>query len=263
MPVKNRLTELLKSRPKNLLTIYFTAGYPSLEDTTLVLESLSKAGADIVEIGMPFSDPIADGPTIQESNQAALEQGMTIEKLFTQLEGFREQTQLPVLLMGYLNPVMQYGIERFCQKAAEIGVDGLILPDLPMFEYQNQYKALFQKHGLSHIFLITPETSEQRIRTIDAETEGFIYAVSSSSTTGKTGAFSATQEAYFESLQGLGLKNPILIGFGISDRQTYLQACEFGSGAIIGSAFIRTLAQGKDLPNDIVSFIHNIKEIGK
>lgn len=259
MPVKNRLTELLNSRQKNLLTIYFTAGYPDSEDTLPVLESLANAGADIVEIGMPFSDPIADGPTIQESNQAALEQGMTIEKLFAQLEGFREKTQIPVLLMGYLNPVMQYGIEKFCQKAAEVGVDGLILPDLPMFEYQNQYRALFHKYQLSHTFLITPETSEERIKTIDAETEGFIYAVSSSSTTGKTGAFSTEQVAYFERLQNLGLKNPILIGFGISDHHTYMQACEFGSGAIIGSAFIRTLSQRGDLQESIQNFVHKVK----
>jgi tryptophan synthase alpha chain len=259
MPVKNRLTELLKSQQKNLLTIYFTAGYPHSEDTLPILETLAEAGADIVEIGMPFSDPIADGPTIQESNQTSLEQGMTIEKLFTQLEGFRENIHLPVLLMGYLNPVMQYGIEKFCQKASELGVDGLILPDLPMFEYQNQYKELFQRYQLSHIFLITPETSDERIRVIDAESEGFIYAVSSSSTTGKTGAFSTEQEAYFERLQTLNLNNPILIGFGIADHATYLQACKFGNGAIIGSAFIRTLAKDGEMKNNIKEFIKGVK----
>lgn len=260
MPVENRLTALLKSSKKDLLTLYYTAGYPQLEDTLPTLLHLAEAGADIVEIGMPFSDPIADGTTIQESNQIALGQGMNIKKMFTQLADFRKQVKIPVLLMGYLNPVMQFGIERFCEQAAQIGIDGLILPDLPMLEYQNKYKTLFEKYQLSHIFLVTPETSTERIKTIDAESEGFIYAVSSSSTTGKTGEFNAEQIAYFERLKSLNLKNPFLIGFGIADHTTYRQACLHGRGAIIGSAFIRAVAQEGDLKDKISDFVRKIKE---
>ncbi len=261
MPVENRLTALLKSPKKDLLTIYYTAGYPHLEDTLPTLLHLAEAGADVVEIGMPFSDPIADGTTIQESNQIALAQGMNIKKIFAQLADFREQVKIPVLLMGYFNPVMQFGITRFCEQAAQIGIDGLILPDLPMLEYQNKYKALFEKHQLSHIFLITPETSTERINTIDTESEGFIYAVSSSSTTGKTGEFNTEQIAYFERLKSLNLKNPFLIGFGISDNITYQQACMHGRGAIIGSAFIRAVAQEGDLKDKIDEFVGKIKGV--
>lgn len=256
--IENRLTRLLDSEQKNLLTIYFTAGFPNLEDTLPILQALEEAGAHIVEIGMPFSDPIADGPTIQMSNQKAIENGMSIPKLLEQLQGFREHVKLPVLLMGYLNPVVQYGLEKFCREVAEIGIDGLILPDLPTEIYQNEIGPLMEASHLSSIFLITPETSEARIREKDAMSRGFIYAVSQSSTTGKTGAISESQEDYFRRIQGMHLQNPFQIGFGISDRASYLKACSFARGAIMGSAFIKHIQAGNDLARDVQDFVHNI-----
>ncbi len=256
--IENRLTRLLDSEQKDLLTIYFTAGFPNLEDTLLILKALEKAGTHIVEIGMPFSDPIADGPTIQMSNEQALNNGMSIPKLLDQLQGFREHVQLPVLLMGYLNPVVQYGLERFCREVAQRGIDGLILPDLPTEIYQNEIGPLMEASNLSSIFLVTPETPEARIREKDSLSRGFIYAVSQSSTTGKTGALSESQAAYFKRLQAMNLRNPFQIGFGISNRESYLKACSYARGAIIGSAFIKHLQAGKYLEQDVEDFVHNI-----
>ncbi|NJL15499.1 MAG: tryptophan synthase subunit alpha [Microscillaceae bacterium] len=260
MPVQNRLTQLLQSPRANLLTLYFTAGFPQLPDTLPVLEALAQHGADIIEIGMPFSDPIADGPTIQQSNQRALENGMNIARLFEQLADFRQRVpDTPVLLMGYLNPVLQFGLERFCAQAAALGIDGLILPDLPMREYQTRYRGLLAQHQLSHIFLITPETSADRIRTIDAESEGFIYAVSSSSTTGKTQGLASEQIAYFERLQKMQLKNPFLVGFGISEAAGFRQVCQYARGGIIGSAFIRALEGPGAIAEKVKAFMDPIK----
>ena len=257
--MNNRLTNLFDKKHKNLLTIYFTAGYPSLENTIEVAKATAEAGADIIEIGMPFSDPIADGETIQQSNQKALDNGMNLQLLFEQLTHLRKEVQIPVLLMGYINPVIQFGIEAFCQKATEVGIDGLILPDLPMFEYEEIYRPIFEKYNLSNVFLITPQTSEERIRKIDELTTGFIYMVSSASTTGKTGAISEEQVAYFERIEQMKLKNPRQIGFGISDKSSYETACGYANGAIIGSAFIKALTKGESLTNNIHSFIQSIR----
>ena len=257
--IQNRINQLFESSMKDVLNVYFTAGYPSLEDTLTVAQYLNDSGADIIEIGMPFSDPVADGPTIQESNTVALQNGMSIRKLFEQLEGLREHVSIPVILMGYLNPVLQYGIEQFCEKCQQVGIDGLILPDLPMHEYLEHYKEKFERYGLKNIFLITPQTSEERIRVIDDNTDGFIYMVSSASTTGARSEIGDSQRHYFKRIAEMGLKNPTLIGFGISNRETFKNAAAHANGAIIGSAFIKLLhAEGPD-EQMIKKFIKDIK----
>lgn len=255
----NRISELFRRHPEGNLNVYFTAGFPTLHDTRIVLQALQASGADLVEIGMPYSDPVADGETIQQSNQQALENGMTLRVLFEQLEGMRDRVSVPVLLMGYINPVMQYGIEAFCQKCAQVGVDGLILPDLPMDVYLQEYKEVFERYGLFNIFLVTPQTSEARIRQIDAVSEGFIYTVSSSSVTGGQAGVSEDMEGYFRRLQAMQLRNPTLIGFGIKDHETFRTACAYANGAIIGSAFIRVLQHSTDLEADISNFMKEVK----
>ena len=242
----NRITRLFRKRKQDILSIYVTAGFPHLEDTVPVLEALEKAGADMIEIGIPFSDPVADGETIQASNKTALDNGMSLKLLFEQLKDIREHVSIPLLLMGYINPILQYGIEAFCKKAQEIGIDGLIVPDLPIAEYLEFYKETMDACSLSNILLVTPQTSEARIRMIDKNTDGFIYLVSSNSITGKTGQVSGEQKAYFERINAMQLKNPTIIGFGISDAKTFGTACQYASGAIIGSAFIRAISEGKD-----------------
>jgi tryptophan synthase alpha chain len=224
-----------------------------------VLNALQQGGVDIIEVGMPYSDPVADGETIQLSNQAALEQGMSVAHLFEQLKDMRKSITVPVLLMGYINPVLQYGMEAFCAKCAEVGVDGLILPDLPMLEYEVSYKAIFEKYGLYNILLITPQTNDERIRHIDSVSKGFIYMVSSASTTGAKTGISADQEVYFSRIAAMNLQNPRLIGFGISDHESFLKASKNASGAIIGSAFVKMIAQAKDLQAEIVDFVQSIK----
>lgn len=241
----NRIQELFQQKQQDILSIFLTSGYPNLEDTRSTIIDLAHAGVDMIEIGMPFSDPIADGSTIQHSNQIALNNGISLMKIFDQLENIRQEVHIPMLLMGYLNPVMQYGIEAFCERAAQIGIDGLILPDLPMMEYQSMYQELFRQHGLSNIFLVTPQTSEKRIRMIDEVSDSFIYVVSTDSTTGKTEGFGPQHLAYFERIQGMNLQNPTLVGFGISDHQTYSTVCRYSSGAIIGSAFIKAQGRGE------------------
>ncbi|NIJ56161.1 tryptophan synthase subunit alpha [Dyadobacter arcticus] len=259
----NRIKELFRNadhvQNNGLLNIYFTAGFPELNDTMGVLRALQDGGADLVEIGMPYSDPVADGETIQKSNDRALENGMSVKVLFEQLKDMRKTISVPVLLMGYVNPVLQYGIEHFCQKCAEIGVDGLILPDMPMDVYLNEYKTIFESYGILNIFLVTPQTSEARIRLIDAVSEGFIYTVSSASVTGSKSGVNANMESYFSRLNSMNLKNPRLIGFGIKDHETYKQASGHASGAIIGSAFIRVLQESQDLEQDIKSFVREVK----
>ena len=256
----NRLDKVFADNPEgNLLNVYFTAGYPQLKDTRTILRALQSAGADLVEIGMPYSDPMADGPTIQESNDVALANGMSIATLFDQLEGMREEIDLPIVLMGYVNPVMQYGLERFCQRCQEVGVDGLILPDLPMAEYLDMHKSLFDQYGLYNIFLITPQTSEARIRQIDENSHGFIYMVSSASITGAKGSITEGQVDYFNRVNGMGLRNPRLIGFGISNHETFSKACQYAKGAIIGSAFINLVRESQDLEKDITEYIHAVK----
>jgi tryptophan synthase alpha chain len=259
----NRITKLFQDTEKDqdggLLNVYFTAGFPELDDTMRVLRALQDGGADLVEIGMPYSDPVADGETIQKSNDQALENGMSVRILFEQLKDMRETISVPVLLMGYVNPVLQYGIENFCRKCAEVGVDGLILPDMPMDVYLDEYKAIFDSYGLLNIFLITPQTSEARIRLIDEVSEGFIYTVSSASVTGSKSGVNADMESYFARLNSMNLRNPRLIGFGIKDHETYKQASSHSAGAIIGSAFIRVLQETTDLEEDIKSFVRSVK----
>ncbi|MCU0339777.1 MAG: tryptophan synthase subunit alpha [Spirosomaceae bacterium] len=255
----NRIVSLFQRQPHQNLNVYFTAGFPHLTDTRRILQALQEAGADLVEIGMPYSDPVADGETIQQSNQQALQNGMTLRVLFEQLRGMRSEITLPVLLMGYINPVIQYGVEQFCADCAEVGVDGLILPDMPTDVYLDEYKAIFDRYGLLNTFLITPQTSESRIRQIDQASEGFIYMVSSASVTGAQTGVTSDMEAYFERVNQMNLRNPRLIGFGIKDRETFQKACQHASGAIIGSAFIRVLQQSKDLETDIKNYICSVK----
>ena len=236
----NRIDKTFKKNQK-LLSIYFSAGHPELEDTLPILRALQDGGVDMVEIGLPFSDPLADGPTIQKSSSRALRNGMTTEKLFNQLQNVRETIHIPLILMGYFNPMMQYGIEDFCQKCQTIGIDGLIIPDLPVDIYHREYKKLFDGHNLYNMFLITPQTSEQRIRYIDSISSGFIYMVSSASVTGAQNTFGNSQEDYFKRIANMELNTPQIVGFGISNAQTYQTATRFSHGAIIGSAFIKFL----------------------
>jgi len=258
--MKNRIIDLFNEKQSEILSIFFTAGFPRLTDTKTILESLDKSGVDLVEIGMPYSDPIADGETIQRSNKVALDNGMTLNVLFEQLAEIRKTVSIPLILMGYLNPVEQFGVERFCRKAVEVGIDGLILPDLPIELYVEQYKPLFDKYNLSNILLITPQTAEERIRMIDDNTDGFIYMVSDNSITGKTAdGVSDNRLAYFNRIQNMNLKNPTVMGFGIYNKATFQTACEFSRGAIIGSAFIRLLESSEAVENDIEGFVKDIK----
>lgn len=257
--LKNRITELFASGKKDILNIYFTAGFPELENTVRILKALEKAGADMVEIGMPYSDPLADGPTIQASSEKALANGMTLRKLFEQLEGIREEVSIPIMLMGYINPVMQYGVEKFVKKAAEIGIDGVILPDLPFKEYNDLYKTTFEANNLSNIFLVTPQTSDDRIKTIDTASKGFIYIVSTNSTTGNETKDSGDMTTYFERIQASELTNPTLIGFNIKDNTSFKNACHYSKGAIIGSAFIKAIENTNNLEATITDFVKKIK----
>ena len=236
----NRINQTL-NQDKKLLSIYFTAGFPQLEDTVPILEQLQEADVDMIELGLPFSDPLADGPTIQESSTQALRNGMTTDKLFTQLEGIRGRIHVPLIVMGYFNPMMQYGVERFCKRCQEVGIDGLIIPDLPADVYHTQYQSLFQQYGLLNMFLITPQTPDERIRYIDQVSEGFIYMVSSAATTGAQGSFGDTQQHYFQRIADMKLQSKLLVGFGISNAETYQSAVAHSQGAIIGSAFIKHL----------------------
>ena len=240
----NRINQLFAKKKNNVLSIYYTAGFPGLEDTVPIAQALAEAGVDMLEIGFPYSDPVADGPVLQESSKLALENGMTLEKLFDQLKALRKTVDIPVLLMGYVNPVLQYGVERFCSDCVASGVDGCIIPDLPLKEYQQHYQAIFEQHGLSNIFLVTPHTADARIREIDAISNGFIYLLSSAATTGKALQVSEGTSAYFSRIKAMGLKNPLVVGFGIGDRGTFDAACAHAQGAIVGTAFVKTLKNG-------------------
>jgi tryptophan synthase alpha chain len=238
----NRIKQIVDSNQK-ILSIYFTAGSPDKNDTSRIIKKLEASGVNLIEIGLPFSDPLADGPVIQESSTTALKNGMTTELLFEQLKDIRKEVTIPLIIMGYFNPVMQYGVESFCKKCQEIGIDGLILPDLPLEEYQTHYASLFEKYNLANIFLITPQTSEERIRTIDNASNAFIYMVSSASVTGSQAGFGEQQEHYFKRIASMGLKNPLIVGFGIKDKQSFDQATHHTAGAIIGSAFISEITE--------------------
>ena len=252
----NRIQKTL-GQDKKLLSLYFTAGYPAINDTLSILTQLQDSGVDMVEIGLPFSDPLADGPTIQESSTTALHSGMSTKKLFSQLEGVRNTINIPLILMGYFNPMLQYGVEKFCKRCQEVGIDGIIMPDLPLAEYEADYKAIFEKYGLINVFLITPQTSDERIKQIDAASDGFIYMVSSASTTGNISGFGNTQEDYFKRIAAMNLKNPQVIGFGIKDAQTFTAATEHQKGAIIGSAFIKHLTENG--ANSVKEFVEKIR----
>jgi len=254
----NRIKQLFESK-KNILSIYYTAGYPNIGDTIQIAEALEQSGADMLEIGFPYSDPVADGPVIQASSKQSLDQGMTLKLLFEQLKDLRKNVTIPVLLMGYVNPVLQFGVENFCKACAEVGVDGCIVPDLPMVEYEEFYKGCFEEHNLSNVFLITPQTAEERIYKIDGLTNGFIYLLSSSATTGKNLEVGDSTETYFSRIKNMHLKNPTMIGFGISDRKTFDKACSFANGAIIGTAFVKAIADG-NLKESVSNFMKAFKD---
>ena len=254
----NRLNILFQNKKTPLLSIYFTAGYPQLNSTLDIAAAVEKAGADFIEIGFPYSDPLADGPVIQNSSQKALQNGMNLKVLFEQLKGLRKRVSIPVLLMGYVNPVLQYGVKNFCDSCAEAGVDGLIVPDLPLDEYESFYKDYFISNNLSNIFLVTPQTSEERIRKIDELSNGFIYLLSSSSTTGKNLAVTDEADAYFSCIRDMKLKNPTMIGFGISDQKSFNKAAEYTRGAIVGSAFVKFL-DTENAMEKVPEFIRSIR----
>lgn len=254
----NRIQQLFENKSgEKVLSIYFTAGFPSLNDTTEIILELDKNGVDLIEIGIPFSDPLADGPTIQESGLQALNNGMTLALLFEQLKTIRSQTNIPLILMGYLNSVLQFGEEAFCQKCSEIGIDGLIIPDLPLDYYQKNYKDLFERYKLNNILLISPQTPEKRIREIDEASSGFVYLVSSNGITGGNKNLE-NQKEYFKRIEKMNLKNPKIVGFGIHNRNSFEQATEFTEGAIIGSAFIKAIKNSVDLKIGIKTFVENI-----
>lgn len=253
----SRIDKLFRKKFNRILSVYSTAGYPQLNSTMTVLKALQDNGADMIEIGMPYSDPLADGPVIQHSGSIAIANGMTMATLFEQLKDFRKEIGLPVILMGYMNTVLQYGIERFCADAAAVGIDGLILPDLPMYEFETEYGAIIKKYGLDFIFLVTPETSDERIEKLDSLSSGFLYAVSSSSTTGSDKKAAITEEYLFK-LRNLKLRNPVLVGFGISNKQSFEAVCQLADGAIIGSAYIKALKNSTDVNTATKTFLSSI-----
>lgn len=253
----SRLKELFAVKNTRVLNVYCTAGFPELESTITVMQALEAYGANIIELGMPYSDPLADGPVIQASGNIALANGMSITVLFEQLKEMRKTVSVPVVLMGYMNPVLQYGFEKFCADAAAVGVDGLILPDLPEFEFESTYGAIIKKYGLDFIFLVTPETSEERLRKLDELSTGFLYAVSSSATTGSDKDFNAVEQ-YLLRLHEMNLKNPVLVGFGIKDKATFESASKYSNGAIIGTAFIKALKNTEDIALSVKQFLSGI-----
>ena len=253
----SKLDLVFKEKSKRILNVYCTAGYPALDSTMKVMASLQKNGADIIELGMPYSDPLADGEVIQVSSMKALANGMNIAVLFEQIQDMRKSITIPVILMGYMNPILQYGFEAFCKKAKEVGVDGLILPDLPLFEFEDSYGKIITENNLDFIFLVTPETPEQRVKKLDSLSNGFLYAVSSSATTGKDKDFNLVSQ-YLQKLQAMRLKNPILVGFGIKDKATFDAATVHTQGAIIGSAYIQVLSKGGDIETSTSQFLNSV-----
>lgn len=254
----NRINKLFQSKKENILSVYFTAGFPNLNDTVEIIRGLEKNGIDLVEIGMPFSDPTADGPIIQHANEIALKNGMSVKLLFEQLREIRKTVNIPLVLMGYFNPVLQFGVEKFCKTCSEIGIDGTILPDLPIDEFEENFSEFFLKNKLHNILLITPQTSAERIRQIDEISKGFIYMVSSSSTTGIGKKVEDFEMEYFENVRQMNLKNPRMIGFGISDHATFTNACKYANGAIIGSAFLKSLDENRTIEENISCFVDRI-----
>jgi tryptophan synthase alpha chain len=255
----NRIDLLFRSNKNGLLSIYFTAGYPLLDSLTSIVKNLAETGVDLIEIGVPFSDPLADGPVIQKSNDVALKNGMNINLLFDQLENIRHSVDIPLILMGYFNPVLRFGVEAFCRKCYDTGIDGVILPDLPPEQFSIHYSGTFRKYGIKNILLISPQTDDTRVRMIDELSDGFLYMVSSASTTGIKHDFSGVQLEYFRRIKALNLSKPRLIGFGISDSATFREACKHADGAIIGSAFIKLLGEKGTEKETITSFIKSIR----
>lgn len=251
----NRIDQKLQSK-NNILSIYFTVGYPTLNDTTKIIKELEKSGVDMIEIGLPFSDPLADGPVIQNSGTIALQNGMTTEVLFQQLKNIRQEVKIPLLIMGYINPIVQYGIEEFCKSCQQVGIDGVIIPDLPIHIYETEYKETFEKYGIYNILLITPQTSEERVRYIDSVSKGFIYMVSSNAITGNIEEADQNKENYFKRINSYDLSNPQIIGFGIHDKKTFELSTKYQKGAIIGSDFIRFINSNGIL--NIKKYINNI-----
>jgi tryptophan synthase alpha chain len=254
-----RIQELFDKKSTHVLNVYCTAGYPRLDSTIPVMSALAKNGADMIELGMPYSDPLADGPVIQHSSSVAIANGMSVDKLFEQLKDFRKNQGLeniPVILMGYMNPVLLYGFEKFCSDASLLGIDGLILPDMPVHEYQDKYRSILKRFNLDFTFLVTPETGRERLKVLDELSSGFLYAVSSSSTTGNNNEFAAV--AYLENLRSCGLKNPVLVGFGIHDRKSFEYVCQYVNGAIIGSAFIKSLESTGTIENSVKQFLRTV-----
>jgi tryptophan synthase alpha chain len=256
----NRINQLFQNRPEGLLSLYFCAGCPTLDGTADVIRTLAAKGIHMIEIGIPFSDPMADGPVIQAAATQALRNGMTLRKLFAQLADIRRDVQIPLVLMGYLNPIMQYGFEHFCQSCQACGIDGVIIPDLPFKDYMQDYKPIADRYDLRVIMLITPETSEERIRLIDAHTDGFIYMVSSAATTGAQQSFDEAKQAYFNKVKAMQLRNPTMIGFGISNKQTLQSAQSNASGAIIGSKFVTLLSQTGDPAKAVDSLLEALQQ---
>lgn len=255
----NRIDKLFAEKQGEILSVYFTAGHPELNSTATIIRTLADEGVDLIEIGIPFSDPIADGPVIQQSSHKALQNGMSLKLLFEQLRDIRETVDIPLILMGYLNPVLQFGMETFAKKCSATGIDGTILPDLPLELYQTDYKQIFEDHNLYNVFLATPQTSDERYRMLDKESRGFLYMVAASSITGARDGFERYQEEYFERIRSMDLNLPRLIGFGISSYETFIHACKYARGAIIGSAFIRAIEEEGNLRDNIRSFVRNIR----
>jgi tryptophan synthase alpha chain len=252
----NSIKNIFQTKNREVLSIYFTAGFPNLEDTKTIIQELEKAGVDFIEVGLPYSDPLADGPTIQNSSQKALQNGINLDIVFEQLMTIKNTNKTPLVLMGYLNQMLKYGEDKFCQKVVDCGIDTIILPDLPMVEYENHYRHLFEKYGINNVFLITPQTTEDRIRKIDSYSKSFIYMVASSSITGAKGEISQQQIDYFQRIKSMNLKSNLVIGFGISDHKTFSKACEYANGAIIGSAFINFLEEkGIDKIGEFISYL--------
>ncbi|MBN2349283.1 MAG: tryptophan synthase subunit alpha [Bacteroidales bacterium] len=254
----NRIQQLFLQKKNNILSVYFTAGYPKLTDTGILIKTLAKSGVDMIEVGMPFSDPLADGPVIQHSSEIALLNGITMKLYFEQIFQVRSEVDLPLIFMGYLNMVIQFGPENFCAHCKDAGIDGVILPDMPVEIYKKEFRPIFEKYDLYPVFLITPQTSEERIKQLDAASKGFLYIVSSSSTTGIKHKIEHEQIEYFKRIQKIALKNPGIIGFGISNKDTFQQACAYAHGAIIGSAYIKILENSTDIEKDTQRFIEQI-----
>jgi tryptophan synthase alpha chain len=253
----NRLEELFARKKQNVLNVFCTAGFPQLNSTLEVMKALQDNGADIIELGMPYSDPLADGPVIQASNTTALQNGMTMQLLFEQLRDFRKEIYVPVILMGNINPVLQFGFENFCKQCASLPVDGIILPDLPEYEFENEYGAIIKRYGLDFIFLVTPETSEERIKKLDSLSTGFLYVVSYSSTTGNKKDFSEV-EKYLQRLKRMQLKNPLIVGFGIKDKSSFQSACKYANGAVIGTAYVKAIEHAEDIQETTKAFLSSI-----